>query len=193
MKNRSVPVDTVLPHIAWRDVADGPVSGAQVYLGAIFIMLKRARAESSTPAQLGYGTQSLTLFIDDIEAHFERSKSTGARILEEGIPVRGGRWPSPALLETRPRPQPGGLGRHNRRALTGVRHNRTECPIFIPTRLTTFRRKIRFRGLRTAPSRTQRVPRLRMKSCVINSSIPSRARKQAVPMARFANFAPLSG
>ena len=103
-KNRSVPTDTILPHVVYRDVAEavawlsktfgfmehyrhgdpaGPVSGAQMHLGDAWIMLHRVRAGSASPAQLGAGTQSLTVFIEDVEAHFHRTKAAGAKILEE--------------------------------------------------------------------------------------------------------------
>lgn len=99
--NRSVPVDTVLPHVAYHDVEEAvawlnrafgfvehyrhgdPVSGAQVRAGNAFVMIKRVGAETSLPDQLGYGTQSLTIFIDDVEAHYKRAKAAGARIIEE--------------------------------------------------------------------------------------------------------------
>lgn len=102
--NRSVPTDTILPHVCYRSVEDalawlaqafgfvehyhygesaGPISGAQVHLGNSWLMLKRADPGSSTPAQLGYGTQSLTIFVDDVEAHYRRAKAAGAKILEE--------------------------------------------------------------------------------------------------------------
>jgi uncharacterized glyoxalase superfamily protein PhnB len=104
IENRSVPPDTVLPHVIYQDVAEAvawltktfgfnehyrygdpaePLSGAQVHLGNAWIMLKRARAGSASPAQLGYGTQSLTVFVDDVDAHFQRAKSAGAKILED--------------------------------------------------------------------------------------------------------------
>ncbi len=65
LKNRSVPTDTVLPRILYRDVAEatawltrvfgfrehyhhgndaGPISGAQMHLGDAWVMLKRASA-----------------------------------------------------------------------------------------------------------------------------------------------------
>jgi len=59
-----------------------PASGAQAHLGNAWIMLKRAREGVATPAKLGYGTQSLTVFVDDLERHFERSKAAGAKIVE---------------------------------------------------------------------------------------------------------------
>ena len=48
-------------------------------------MLKKTRAADGTasPARIGYRTQSLTVFVEDIDAHFERTKSAGARIVEE--------------------------------------------------------------------------------------------------------------
>ena len=46
-------------------------------------MLKRARPGSATPAQLGYGTQSLTVFLEDVDTHFQRAKSAGGRIVED--------------------------------------------------------------------------------------------------------------
>lgn len=103
MRNRSVPTDTVLPHIVYSDVAaalvwltrtfgftehyrygepGGPVSGAQMYLGKAYMMLNGARPGSASPAQIGQMMQSLTVFVDDVDAHFERTKSAGGRIVE---------------------------------------------------------------------------------------------------------------
>jgi uncharacterized glyoxalase superfamily protein PhnB len=98
------PPNTVLPHIFYADVAEavswltgafgftehyrygdpgGPPSGAQMWLGSAWIMLRRARTGSASPAQLGYGTQSLTVFIEDVGEHFQRAKSAGVRIIED--------------------------------------------------------------------------------------------------------------
>lgn len=115
--NRSVPTDTVLPHVSYQSVEDaitwltkafgftehyrygapGEASGAQMYLGRSFIMVKRARADSSTPAQLGASTQSLTIFLDDVEAHFRRAKPAGAKILEEPHETEYGEFQYAAL------------------------------------------------------------------------------------------------
>jgi len=100
-ENRSVPVDTVLPHVSYQNLAeaiewlirvfgfkehyrygDGP-SGAQLWAGKAAIQLEQADAGQKSPTQLGYGTQSLTIFIDDVDAHYARAKSAGAKILEE--------------------------------------------------------------------------------------------------------------
>jgi len=103
MTNRSVPVDTVLPHVVYSNVGeaiawltktlgftehyrygspDAP-SGAQIYLGKAHIMLRSARSRDASPAKLGGATQSLTVFVDDVDAHFEKAKSEGARIAED--------------------------------------------------------------------------------------------------------------
>jgi uncharacterized glyoxalase superfamily protein PhnB len=101
MRNRSVPVDTVLPHVIYQNLPDAlawltrtfgftehyhygePLSGAQVYLGNAYIMLKAARPGTASPAQLGHGTQSLTVFVEDVDAHHQRAKAAGATIVEE--------------------------------------------------------------------------------------------------------------
>jgi uncharacterized glyoxalase superfamily protein PhnB len=104
IKNRSVPSDTVLPHVRYKDVAEavvwltrvfgfrehyrygepgGAVSGAQMQLGNAWIMVKAAGAGCASPAELGYGTQSLTIFVEDVEGHFQRAKSARAKIVEE--------------------------------------------------------------------------------------------------------------
>ena len=100
--NRS-PADTVLPHVHYRNVPaavawlnkafgfsehyrygepGGAVSGAQMRLGKARIMLKDSRGRP-TPADLGYGTQSLTVFVDDVDVHFASAKSAGATIVED--------------------------------------------------------------------------------------------------------------
>jgi len=99
--NRSLPTDTVLPHVVYQELASAiawlskafsfqehyrygePLSGAQVHLGNAWIMLKQGEAGCASPAKLGYGTQSLTVFIEDVEAHFQRAKAAEAKILEE--------------------------------------------------------------------------------------------------------------
>ena len=97
MKNRSVPVDTVLPHLAYTNVDEavawlsrvfgfrehyrygepGNESGAQVFAGGACIMVHRVKeGQSLCP-------QALTIFVEDVEGHHERSKAAGAAILEE--------------------------------------------------------------------------------------------------------------
>jgi uncharacterized glyoxalase superfamily protein PhnB len=102
--NRSVPTNTMLSHVVYQSVEDaiawltktfgfaehyrygepgGPASGAQMHLGDAWIMLGRAREGSATPAQLSCATQSLTVFVENLEAHFQRAKAAGAKIVEE--------------------------------------------------------------------------------------------------------------
>ena len=101
--NRSVPPDTVLPHVTYRDVAEasdwltstfgftehyrygppGAPSGAQLYLGEAWVMLDAAGPGERSPAELGYGTHSLTVFVGDVDAHYAHTKAAGAPILEE--------------------------------------------------------------------------------------------------------------
>jgi uncharacterized glyoxalase superfamily protein PhnB len=104
LKNRSVPADILLPHITYQSVTDalvwltktfgfvehyrygewnGSVQGAQMHLGEAWIMINSARPGSASPAQAGHGTQSITIFVDDVDAHCERTKSAGARIVED--------------------------------------------------------------------------------------------------------------
>jgi uncharacterized glyoxalase superfamily protein PhnB len=99
--NRSVPVDTILPHVVYQDVTQAiawltktfgfvehyrygdPAEGAQLYLGRAFIMVTRARPDRATPTTLGCGTQSLTVFVEDVDEHFARTKAANAKIVEE--------------------------------------------------------------------------------------------------------------
>ncbi len=100
LKNRSVPVDTILPHIVYPDVAAAiewlsrvfgfrehyrygePAAGAQLYVGNAWIMLRGERPGSSSPSRAGIATQSLTVFVEDVEAHCQRSIAAGAKIVE---------------------------------------------------------------------------------------------------------------
>jgi len=102
LTNRSVPANIILPHIVYQNVAAAidwlkktfgftehyrygdPVNGAQLRLGEAWIMVREGRRPGSkTPAQLGYGTQSLTIFIEDVDEHFRKTKAAGAKIVEE--------------------------------------------------------------------------------------------------------------
>lgn len=102
MTNRSVPTDVVLPHIFYLNIAEAipwltrafgftehfrygePVQGAQMRLGRAWIMLAEAsRPGRSSPVQSGIRTQMLTIFAEDVDAHYARAKSAGAKIVEE--------------------------------------------------------------------------------------------------------------
>jgi len=99
--NRSVPADIVLPHVVYRNLDEAlawlargfgfeehyrygePLRGAQVRLGNAWIQLRQADPSQLSPAELGYGTQSLTVFVADVEAHYACAKAAGAKIVEE--------------------------------------------------------------------------------------------------------------
>jgi uncharacterized glyoxalase superfamily protein PhnB len=100
LENRSVPPDTILPHVEYQDLAAAiawltktfgfiehyrygdPVSGAQLHIGNAWIMVNQADPGTSSPAKLGYGTQSLTVFVDDVDERFQRTKAAGGKIVE---------------------------------------------------------------------------------------------------------------
>ena len=101
LKNRSVPADTILPHVTYENVETAiawlagtlgfvehyrygePVAGAQMRFGNAWIMLNSPRGSRTNPAKGGCFTQSLSLFVEDVAAHYERVRSAGATIVEE--------------------------------------------------------------------------------------------------------------
>lgn len=101
MKNRSVPADILLPHVTYRNPVEAcewlvrvfgftenyrygePVRGIQIYLGQAHVMLHCAGEFCSSPALLGHGTQSLTVFVEDVDEHYARAVAEGAKIVEE--------------------------------------------------------------------------------------------------------------
>jgi uncharacterized glyoxalase superfamily protein PhnB len=110
--NRSVPANVVLPHICYEDVAAAirwltetlgfeehyrygdpqAPQGAQIHFGDCWIMLTSARPGRSTPKKLGAYTQMLTVFVEDVDALYERVRATGATFAEElNEPVYGER------------------------------------------------------------------------------------------------------
>jgi uncharacterized glyoxalase superfamily protein PhnB len=101
LRNRSVPVDTVLPHVTYKNLPDAirwlkttlgvvehyrygdPVSGAQMRLGNAWFMVRAARGDYRCPAELGFGTQSVTVFLENVEEHYARSRAAGVTIVED--------------------------------------------------------------------------------------------------------------
>jgi uncharacterized glyoxalase superfamily protein PhnB len=102
MKNRSVPTALLLPHVVYRNMTEAcewltrvfgfaeyyrhgqPVSGIMVHLGEAYIMLSTPReGRSESPTKLGSGTQMLTIVVEDVEAHYARTKREGGTIWEE--------------------------------------------------------------------------------------------------------------
>lgn len=58
-------------------------SGAQMRLGAAWIMVHGVKPDSRSPVEIGYHTQSLTVFVDDVDSHFAATKAAGATIVEQ--------------------------------------------------------------------------------------------------------------
>jgi uncharacterized glyoxalase superfamily protein PhnB len=101
MKNRSVPSESMIAHVVYRDVEEAiawltkvfgftenyrygePAGGAQMLFGSAVMMIQRARPGRLIPKEVGGETQSLTLFVDNVGAHYERSRNAGAKITEE--------------------------------------------------------------------------------------------------------------
>jgi uncharacterized glyoxalase superfamily protein PhnB len=59
------------------------VSGAQLHLGNAWIMVSGPRGNRASPAQTGHGSQSLTVFVEHVDAHYEKTKGAGAKIVED--------------------------------------------------------------------------------------------------------------
>lgn len=101
MQNRSVPSDSVVPHVVYRSIPKAcewltrvfgfiehfrygdPVSGIQMRLGEAIFMLHGPGNDTESPMTLGFGTQMLTVIVADVDAHYARSKQQGAIIWEE--------------------------------------------------------------------------------------------------------------
>ncbi len=101
LHNRSVPVDTMMPHIFYRNLDEvigwlakvfgfvehyrygDPAAGAQLRLGKAYTMVSTVRPGRSTPIITGHQTQSLTIFVEDVEDHYARTCAAGATIVEE--------------------------------------------------------------------------------------------------------------
>ena len=103
MRNRSVPVETVLPHVVYRNVAEAidwlvrvfgfrehyrygepsAPSGAQLAIGAAFVMVIASRAGRAAPIDSGSVTQMLTVVVDDVDAHLARTRTAGGKIIED--------------------------------------------------------------------------------------------------------------
>src|ERR1700733_3471976 len=100
--NRSVAINTVLPHATYRNVAQASVwlaanfgfteyyrygppdapSGIMMYLSRAWVMLEAAGPNQKTAAELGYATQSLTVFVADVDAHYHKAQAAGGAIVE---------------------------------------------------------------------------------------------------------------
>lgn len=103
-QNRSIPTNTVLPHLVCEDVAAalrwladafgftehyryGPPTSPGITesdAATLPIMLERARPDRPTPAQLGHNTQYLSIFVADVCAHCATAQAAGATSPKRG-------------------------------------------------------------------------------------------------------------
>jgi hypothetical protein len=61
-------------------------------MGDAWTRLDAAEPGQKTPAKLGYGTQSFTVFVSDLDAHDKNAKSAGATIVEHLHETEYGEW-----------------------------------------------------------------------------------------------------
>jgi uncharacterized glyoxalase superfamily protein PhnB len=61
----------------------GEPSGAQMHLDNAYIMARSARPGDATPKPGAEQTASLTVFVEDVDAHFRQANAAGAKIVEE--------------------------------------------------------------------------------------------------------------
>ena len=62
---------------------DGKTAHAEMRLVDGVIMMGCPGPEYQNPKRLGHVTQNLYVYVDDVNAHFERARKAGAKILEE--------------------------------------------------------------------------------------------------------------
>ncbi len=62
---------------------NGRVNHAEVELGGGVIMLGTPDKDYKNPKKLGGKTQSIYVYVEDVDAHFERAKAAGAKIVRE--------------------------------------------------------------------------------------------------------------
>jgi PhnB protein len=61
----------------------GKIAHAEMRLADGLIMMGCPGPEYRNPKRLGQATQNLYVYVDDVEAHFERARKAGAQILQE--------------------------------------------------------------------------------------------------------------
>jgi uncharacterized glyoxalase superfamily protein PhnB len=103
---KNPPADTprVTPYLYYQDVAaalrfladafgfreklrmpgsDGKIAHAEMTLGDGLVMMGCPGADYRNPKRLGQTTQSLYVYVDDVDAHCARAKKAGAKIIKE--------------------------------------------------------------------------------------------------------------
>jgi PhnB protein len=62
---------------------DGKTMHAEMRLADGAIMMGCPSVDYRNPKRLGHITQNLLIYVDDVDAHFERARRAGARVLEQ--------------------------------------------------------------------------------------------------------------
>jgi PhnB protein len=62
---------------------DGKIAHAEIRLADGLIMMGCPGPEYQNPKRSGHVTQNLYVYVDDVDAHFERAREASAQILEE--------------------------------------------------------------------------------------------------------------
>lgn len=62
--------------------ADGKITHAEVELADGVVMMGHPGPDYRNPRRLGRVTQSLYVYVDDVDKHFEAARAAGAKILE---------------------------------------------------------------------------------------------------------------
>ena len=62
---------------------DGKVTHAEMELADGVVMMGHPGPQYRNPKRLGHATQSLYVYVEDVDKHFEHAKKAGARILAE--------------------------------------------------------------------------------------------------------------
>jgi uncharacterized glyoxalase superfamily protein PhnB len=62
---------------------DGGIMHAEMELADGVVMLGRPGPDYRNPKQLGTATQSLYVYVDEVDKHFRRAKEAGAKVIEE--------------------------------------------------------------------------------------------------------------
>ena len=76
--------DSTTPFL-WRLVTgpDGAIMHAEMEYADGVIMLGRPGTDYKSPKRIGRNTQSLYVYVDDVDKHFQHSKASGAKVFED--------------------------------------------------------------------------------------------------------------
>jgi PhnB protein len=62
---------------------DGKIGHAEVVIGGDGVVMLGQPPDAKSPNSLGGRTQSIYVYVDDVDAHYERAKAAGAKIVRE--------------------------------------------------------------------------------------------------------------